>query len=137
MLENSLTLNPDQQVYEDGVLRYPLMKVGESRTPVLRRSDDRSGISLRNLEQPYKSIFYGVLILSAAIAINLYFKSAKEEVYNALTKQTIEEKTIEQTKQPIQLSQSQIQTFCILLLFLQEVFLCFYAIILHSNTYQS
>ena len=52
-------------------------------------------ISLRDWEQPYKSLFYGILIITAAIAANLYFESAREKVYDALTKSTIEEKTIE------------------------------------------
>jgi len=94
MLENSLTLNPDQQVYENGVLKYPLMKTGGTQRPGLR-SEEMSGISLRDWEQPYKSLFYGILIITAAIAANLYFESAREKVYDALTKSTIEEKTIE------------------------------------------
>ena len=92
---DSLTLDPNRQVYEDGVWKYPLMQTGRPQRPILK-ADEGSRISLRDLEQPYKSIFYGLLIISAAIAANLYFKGNREEVFDALTKSTIEEKTTEQ-----------------------------------------
>ena len=95
MLENSLTLNPDQQVYENGVLKYPLMKTGRCQGSRLG-AEEQPRISLRDLEQPYKSIVYFVLIpLITAAAINLCFDDVRKEVFDALTKSTIEEKTIE------------------------------------------
>lgn len=96
MLENSFTLNPNRQVYEGGVWKYPLMKAGGHQRQISRDSDEQPRISLRDWEQPYKSIFYVVLIGLAAIAANMYFEDAREKVFDALTKSTIEEKTFEQ-----------------------------------------
>jgi len=95
MLEDSLTLDPNRQVYEGGLWRYPLMKTGRCQGLGLG-AEEQPRISLRDLEQPYKSIVYFVLIpLITAAAINLCFDDVRKEVFDALTKSTIEEKTIE------------------------------------------